>query len=323
MGTRCIPEKVVYFMGRPTVVGMCQRICGPDTRKYKAQYANVADPRNASTMAGARKSFNGIEVELPNDPIPYIRVVEESYASHGKNYVALVHDWICVTLDNTALLETLNNGRLENGLLEGPFVWCRITQGLDLVRVGSHFHQRGLLEDGMKMSARIPSKDLLPGHVYKIDDGSELVYVGMVELDKYHHTKASTALTRETSSGRLWLPQSLDGIYIRHLHLSEKRPIEGPLRKAEWERDPLEVLRGKALTLVESECSCYQRRLRNIRGSKTRSSSVVSEPLYFSGSATWLTVRRKGEPRVEHPRLAQLDAATIQDTSKAGTKGSR
>lgn len=319
MAVRYIPERVIYFLQRPEAAGMSIHIGGPDVQHYKVRRGNAVDPRNAVTMAGARKGFAGIEVELPNDPIPTIRVSGLSYQSSGKAYSVLIHDFIEVDMDNLSLLELLSNGRLENGLLHGPFVWCRIYQGLDLVRVGSHYHQRGMKEDAMKSTARIPSKDLLPGHVYKIEDGSEMAYAGVVELDQYRHTSGSRALTRETISGRLWLPQSLDGIYVRRLHLSKKRPIEGPLRKAEY-TDPLDTIRGKALILVESEC---QRRLRSIQQSKTGSSSIVSEPLYFSSDATWLTARMKGEPRVEHPRLAQLDALVIPDPTKQGTKGSR
>jgi len=319
MGTPYIPERVIYFLGRPSSAGLNSHIGGPGTQHFKVRSGMVADPKNASTVANCRKGFSGIEVGLPNDPIPFIRSNDLCWRTSGNSFNALIHDHISVDMDNRVVLELLNNGRVENGRIIGPFVWCRINQGLDLVRVGSHYHQVGMREDERRTASRIPSKDLLPGHVYKIEDGSELVYAGVVELDQYRHTSGSRALTRETISGRLWLPQDLDGIYVRRLHLPEKRPIEGPLRKAELV-DPLDTIRKFTLILVELEC---QRRLRSIQQSKTGSSSFVSEPLYFSSSAIWLTVRMKGEPRVEHPRLAQLDALVIPDPTKQGTKGSR
>ncbi len=321
MGTLYIPERVIYFLDRPSSAGLNRHIGGPGTPHFKVRSGMVADPKNASTVANCRKGFSGIEVGLPNDPIPFIRSNELRWRTAGNSFNALIHDHISVDMDNRVVLELLNNGRVENGRIIGPFVWCRINQGLDLVRVGSNYHQIGMQNDGRKTADRIPSKDLLPGHVYKTDDGSELVYLGQVEIDEYSQALNATKLTRKVASGRLWLPEDPSGSYLRHLHIAEKRPIEGPLRKAEMEvPEYLDVLRGKSLDRVEGEC---QRRLRIINQSKTGASSILSEELYYSRHATWLTVRRKGGPRVEHPRLAQLDALVIEDPSKAGTKGSR
>lgn len=321
MATLYIPERVIYFLGGLSKEGLRSPIGGPDTPHFKVRSGMVADPKNASTVANCRKGFSGIEVELPNDPIPFVRSNELCYRTSGNSFNALVHDHISVDMDNRVVLELFSNGRMEDGKILGPFVWCRINQGLDLVRVGSNYHQIGMQNDGRKTADRIPTRDLLPVHVYKTDNVNELVYLGQVEIDEYSQALNATKLTRKTTSGRLWLPENPDGIYLRHLHIAEKRPIEGPLRKAGMEvSEYLDVLRDKSLILVENEC---QRRLHIISNRYTGSSSIVSEEPYYSSSATWLTVRQKGEPRVEHPRLAQLDALVIEDPTKAGTKGSR
>lgn len=131
--------------------------------------------------------------ETDNVPLKNVQILSlEKRSEGGRAYKVLIGNRV-FDLREDVLLDVLLNAKVENGLIDAEFIWCRVGSQMKLVRVGSELHKQ--MEESVKLTAELSTpKELVYGGIYRTKTKT-LLYLGK-------HRSVSAEETRMGYTGR-------------------------------------------------------------------------------------------------------------------------
>lgn len=152
---------------------------------------------NKSTILPAKLN-NPINVYLEefgkvNTYTPGIKL---SYELDGKRYFG--------TYILSHFYDILKNGRIQNGVLTGSFVFGKISgyTRLSLIEVGSPLYNELALRDKCNILKVLSQKELKPGKVYINNRGQKMAYFGFYsyQVEKYINSSMTSVMTDQNGN---------------------------------------------------------------------------------------------------------------------------
>jgi hypothetical protein len=148
---------------------------------------------------GNLHKHHGEYVTLDNSPINEIKIIsigskriKISYTVSGKEVTAYTR---------TNINDFITGCVIDDKVIYGPFIWARISIGLELVKVGSDRYKKALEVYQYETDKGIPVKDWIIGGIYK-NNSQKLRYLGVCSYwDTYrsynHKTHKYDAIIKE------------------------------------------------------------------------------------------------------------------------------
>lgn len=155
--------------------------------------------KNLVITKGNLHKHRGEHIVLDNSPINELTIIsiggkriKVSYKVNGKEVTAYTR---------TNINDFITGCVIDDKVIYGPFVWARISIGLELVKVGSTRYKKAQEIYASECSKGIPIKDWVIGGIYK-NNSQKLRYLGVCSYwDTYrsynHKTRKYDATIKE------------------------------------------------------------------------------------------------------------------------------
>lgn len=186
-----IPNKITYtFYKEKEVFVGCTWDINSDKIKYDKikvlpTYVSDTDPNNikrAQQWAANWETQNTvISVEADNTPIKNIRLLSlEFRGRNGRAYKAIIDKYYIDFREDVLMDTILQVGISPGGILQGEFIWAKLSSQMKLIRIGSELH-RMILEFESNKNAKPISKDALEiGGVYQNKKKNKAIFLGYI-----------------------------------------------------------------------------------------------------------------------------------------------
>lgn len=132
--------------------------------------------KNLVVTKGNSHKHRGEHIVLDNSPINELTIIsiggkriKVSYKVNGKEVTAYTR---------TNINDFISGCVIDDKVIYGPFVWARISIGLELVKVGSNRYKKAQEVYANECSKGIPIKDWVVGGIYK-NNSRNLRYLGI------------------------------------------------------------------------------------------------------------------------------------------------
>lgn len=211
-----IPQKLVYICRPRTSITTKWDDHYKPISQIDASPTFVSDADNKNTIqTGKRWAGSKYKIiEKTNGPLSNVKIVSfEQRNEGGHAWKVLIDDQYYVDLRSDVLLELLlNAGVLEQGKLNGSFIWGKVGSQMKLIRVNSELYSVLMEANEIDKLERI--KELEIGGVYLSKDDTKFVYLGKVSTTTFIDTR---------KKDRRYYPYP--DIIISNIKIEEKRNL--------------------------------------------------------------------------------------------------
>lgn len=206
MKTGNIPEKIVYIDHfRKTMFDRNFDDGQEIAPKFLARKSFVSDASNKKTIetgikwakatgygGGYEEDKNGkikhinyppeskrevIQEEVENIPFSNVNIFALEHRDQGgRAYKVLVGERV-FDLREDVLLDLLLNAKVENGKIEGEFIWAKVGSQMKMIRVGSALHKKMIESTNFGKTLADSKVDLVVGGLYE-SKTKKMVYIG-------------------------------------------------------------------------------------------------------------------------------------------------
>lgn len=160
--------------------------------------------KNLVVTRGNIHKHRGEHVVLDNSPINELTIIsiggkriKVSYKVNGKEVTAYTR---------TNINDFISGCVIDDKVIYGPFVWARISIGLELVKVGSTRYKKAQEIYASECSKGISTKDWVIGGIYK-NSKSKLLYLGVCTywyVSKWQETSRGTKVSIKERKQHMW-----------------------------------------------------------------------------------------------------------------------
>jgi len=180
----------------------------PEPEREMVVPAFVCEANNPKTLATAvgcaENSRNYWDLELkqsvkkadpvvkdvqPNLPMKDLRVVQlDIRGNGGRAYKVVTKENYYFDVREDVLLDTMIKvGIRPGGILNGEFIWARVSSSMKIVRIGSALHNKLIQSTEKSKMKKVNARNLVPGTIYSNKREEKHFYLGRVNAVSFNY----------------------------------------------------------------------------------------------------------------------------------------
>jgi len=195
-----IPEKIAYTYTKESEVfvgSSWDREYSYDEKKHISKYEKekvlpvYVTSNDAKSLARIKKRVGGwngqttsTTIEVDNKPVSNVRIISSGYRDQA--YKALIDKYYIDLTDDVLMDTMLQTGVAPGGVLQGDFIWAKISTHIKLIRIGSELHRLVMEFEETKDAKPIGKRKLEVGGIYQDRKKNKAIFLGYVNTTLFN-----------------------------------------------------------------------------------------------------------------------------------------